>query len=200
MKNFVLFSFLIAISLIPPSYGQMASRSSKLAFVADVDLDSCYPLPCTGAERPTLDLPPSGLFIRGNKVDSQNKDKEKIPPRTRIEIYAGELFGAGVGATASLLVLGLSAYLVEKTKFYYRIELPLAVGFTSNVLLTSTGAWAAGKSLEKKGRSWWKSALGAGIGWGVGFSLITMRAEDATRALAGYLLFPSLGAVIGLNL
>jgi len=132
---------------------------------------------------------------------------DSLQPKTsfwkQTGIYGLEFVGAGVGSVIPS-ILGLAMAL------YNTIDNPgdpsegYEIYIIGNALLSSTSCWFVGK-LYNQDNSWWKSAIGAAVGSGIGVFVLDkwMKKEEKGSFYPEGIIFfgvPPLCATIGLNL
>ncbi len=134
-------------------------------------------------------------------------EAETLQPKTsfwkQTRIYGLEFLGASVGSGIPS-ILGLAMVL------YNTIDNPgdpsqgYEIYIIGNTLLSSTSSWFVGK-LCNQDNSWWKSAIGAALGSGIGVFMLDKwikKEEKGSFYPEGIFFFslPPLCATIGLNL
>ena len=160
-----------------------------------------------GVEKLTLypTLSSSSIRFYANNLKLQT-EAENLHPKTpllkRMGIYGLEFVGGGIGTAASVYIGGLCS-MYRAGGDYVNVPAGL-IGYTiGNVGLTSTCTWLTGKLLGQDG-SWWKSAVGVGVGCIIGIPMLYHAGYSAgfiTGVRVGiFLIAPPLGAVIGYNL
>ncbi len=151
-------------------------------------------------------------FLPANHISSSNYvnpnvillqiEGDSLQPKTsfwkQTGIYGLELLSGGIPAT--LLVPVVTVFIVEGDPEYWHYHRWPILYSAGNSLLTSTCTWGIGRLLKQKG-SWWKAAVGAGLGGFISGYFLT--SEDSIKegvwAWTLVIGLPASGAVIGFN-
>ncbi|MEO0184082.1 MAG: hypothetical protein ABIL40_11490 [candidate division WOR-3 bacterium] len=129
---------------------------------------------------------------------------DSLKPKTsfwkQAGIYGLEFVGAAMGSVVSICFGDLSAGSWWGSSDYSLIR-GFVVYSITNTLFTSSCTWGLGKLLGQKG-TWWKSAVGSGIGALTGFTsayLSRKKGEFTEVGIVFLLTTPTIGAVLGYN-
>jgi len=128
---------------------------------------------------------------------------DTLQPRTSFWKQAGIYGLEGLGAGIS--VIGCYWYslltVIEGDPEYWDMHECANTYIIGNLLITSTCTWGIGKLLGQKG-SWWKTAIGAGIGGAIGGIPLRMGINKVEGVLVWSTILgsPTIGAVLGFNL
>ncbi|OQX56109.1 MAG: hypothetical protein B5M53_03115 [Candidatus Cloacimonas sp. 4484_209] len=129
-------------------------------------------------------------------IENNNTSKSGSSPWKQTGIYGLEFLGAGI--TSYYVLWGAAVNFVT----YGSVDESMYIYTGCNLLLTSTFCWRTGKLLRQDG-TWWKTAIGAGLGSLTG-SILGVRSlekggQDSYLTIMMFSI-PALGAVIGFNL
>ena len=128
---------------------------------------------------------------------------ETLQPKTsfwkQAGIYGLEFAAAGISVLACYWYSLLSV--IQGDPEYWDMNECANTYIILNLLGTSTCTWGTGKIIRAKG-SWWKTAIGAGIGSAIGSIPLRSGIDNAEGILFWSILLgsPTIGAVIGFNL
>jgi hypothetical protein len=129
---------------------------------------------------------------------------ESLKPKTsfwkQAGIYGLEFAGAGIGTAlpSYYSVIIIATNFMDNPQDSAVLKPTLCFYALGNILLGSSSTWVTGKILGQDG-SWWKSAIGTGIGSALGILAYNRPGCDDWRLISIFLITPPLGAVIGYN-
>ena len=129
---------------------------------------------------------------------------DSLQPKTsfwkQAGIYGLEFVGAGIGTAFpsyySLIIIATN--FMDNPQDSTALKPTLCFYLIGNIVLGSSSTWASGKILGQEG-SWWKSAIGTGVGSALGILAYHKPGCDDWRLISIFLITPPLGAVIGYN-
>jgi len=155
-------------------------------------------------EKPTLYstlVSPSLNYLYANNL-RMHVSEESLQPRTPLwkqaGIYGLEFVVAGLSSTLMVPLATIS--IVDGDPEYWHYKQWPIVYSVGNSLLTSSCTWGIGKLLGQKG-TWWKSAIGAGLGGFIGGYYLTTgnSFKEGVWTWTIVIGLASSGAVIGFN-
>ncbi|MGQ9817375.1 MAG: hypothetical protein ACUVQ3_05435, partial [bacterium] len=170
------------------------------------------PMPIKGAIR-TVDgtneitLRKFALYSPSNPLNpnslTMQVEGETLQPKTPFWKQAG-IYGLEFAVAGTSVLAGYWYSLItviEGDAEYWDMNECANTYIISNLLVTSTCTWGTGKLLGQKG-SWWKTAIGAGIGGAIGSIPARIDINNAEGILFWSMILglPTIGAVIGFNL